>query len=362
MKQLCILFLFLQTTLFAQHKPVYNFEASYFYGNIIPHRETIQHLITNHPTGFILSLNRKTFGEKEWERTFNYPDYGVSFHYQDMHNETLGKLLGLYAQYNFYFFNRGLQLRVAQGIAYNTNPYDRETNFRNYAYSTHIMPSTYFMLNFNRQQIWQGLGVQAGVTFIHHSNASMKLPNTSTNTFAVNAGVNYTFGKNMQQSYISLPDSINYAEPIKFSAVLRGGYNESGVIGVGAKPYYALSLYADKRISRKSAFQLGGDVFWSHSLKQEIQYKAIAYPEENLDADTDYRKIGVFAGYELFINNLSAELQAGAYVYAPFKDQGTFYQRLGLKYYLYKGLFTGISLKTHTAKAEVMEVNLGVRF
>jgi hypothetical protein len=362
MKQLCILFYLLPLAIFAQQKPVYNFEASYFYGNIIPHRETIQHLITNHPTGMILSANRKTFGEREWERAFNFPDYGLSIHYQDMHNEMLGELYGLYVHYNFYFLNRNLQLRLGQGVAYNTNPYDRETNFRNYAYSTHLMPSTYFMINFNRQNIWQGLGVQAGMVFIHHSNASMKLPNTSTNTFAINAGINYTFGKNREQTYITLKDSIDYTEPFKFTAVFRGGYNESGGIGMGGKPYYAVSLYADKRISRKSAFQLGADVFWSQSLKQYIQYKAIAYPEENVDADTDYRKVGVFVGYELFINKLSAEVQAGAYVYAPFKDQSTFYQRVGLKYYLYEGLFTGVSLKTHTAKAEVMEVNLGIRF
>lgn len=356
------IFLFLPLTLLAQQKPVYNLEASYFYGNIIPHRETIQHLISNHPTGIILSLNRKTFGEKEWERAYNFPDFGLSFHYQSMHNETLGDLYGLYAHYNFYFLKRNLQLRLGQGVAYNTNPYDRETNFRNYAYSTHFMPSTYFMLNFNRQNIWQGLGVQAGVAFIHHSNASMKLPNTSTNTFAVNAGLNYNFGKDREREYIVMADSIDYTEPIKFNAVFRGGYNEAGVIGMGGKPYYAASVYADKRISRKSALQLGADVFWSRSVKQYIEYKAIAYPEQNMDADTDYRKVGVFAGYELFINNLSAELQAGGYVYAPFKDQGTFYQRIGLKYYLYKGLFTGISLKTHTAKAEVMEINLGMRF
>lgn len=361
MKYFLFSLLLYSCTLIAQQRPVYNLEASYFYGNIIPHRETIQHLITNHPTGVIMSLNRKTFGEKEWEQAFNYPDYGLSFHYQDMHNESLGEMYGLYAHYNFYFLRRNLQLRLGQGIAYNTNPYDKETNFRNYAYGTHFMPTTYFMLNFNRQNIWQGLGIQAGVAFIHHSNASMKMPNTSTNTFAINAGLNYNLGSNKEQPYLIAHDSTNYTEPVKFSAVLRGGYNEAGVIGMGGKPYYAASVYADKRISRKSTFQFGADVFWNQSIKNYIDYKAIAYPEQNLDPDTDYRKIGLFTGYELFINNLSAEIQAGGYIYSPYKEQGKFYQRVGLKYYIYDGLFAGVSLKTHLAKAEVMEINLGIR-
>lgn len=358
-------FLFLLPTIvFAQEKPEgqYTVDVNYFYGNIVPHRKSIQHLITAHPEGAMFSINRKTFGEKEWESAYNYPDYGISFQYQDMKNQSLGEMYGLYGHYNFYFFKRNLMFRVGQGIAYNTNPYDRETNFRNFAYGVHFMPTTYFMLNYNKQDIWQGLGVQAGLIFIHHSNASMKSPNTSTNTFAVNVGLNYAFDRSLEAQYIArAQDSVKFSEPIKYNIAFRGGVNESDIIGSGQKPYYALSFYADKRWSRKSAFQLGADVFWPLYLKEHIQYKAVSYPEENVDADTDYRKIGVFIGHELFINNLSVEAQAGLYVYEPFNITGSLYQRVGMKYYFSNKVFGAISLKTHGAKAEVLEFGLGVR-
>lgn len=364
MRQLLLLLLLFPLLLTAQSKPEggYVAEANYFYGNIIPHRKSIQHLITGHPEGVIISFSRKTFGREEWERTYNYPDYGFSFHYEDMKNKSLGEMYGLYGHYSFYFFNRQLMFRIGQGLAYNTNPYDRETNFRNYAYGAHLMPSTYFMLNYSRQDIWQGLGVQAGLSFIHHSNASMKAPNTSTNTLAVNAGLTYTFNRKGDNTYIPrVADSINYSEPFKFNIAFRGGWNESDVIGSGQKPYYALSVYADKRISRKSAFQLGADVFWPKYLEEYIKFKSVAYPEENVDADTDYRKVGVFAGYELFINNLSVEGQAGLYVYEPFNSTGSLYQRVGMKYYFAEKVFWAISLKTHGAKAEVLEFGIGIR-
>lgn len=346
----------------AQEKPesAYSADAQYFYGNIIPHRKAIQHLITAHPEGMLLSFNWKTFGEKEWERRYSYPDYGVSLHYQDMKNATLGEMYGFYGHYNFYFFKRHLQFRVGQGVAYNTNPYDRETNFRNYAYGVHVMPSTYFMLNFNKANIWQGLGVQAGVLFVHHSNASMKAPNTSTNTLAVNIGLNYSFGEK-REYYEEAYDTIGYDQKIKFNFAFKGGINESDIIGSGQKPYYALSAYADKRWTKSSAFQLGVEVFWPEYLKEYIHYKSIAYPEEHVDGDTDYRKIGLFVGHELFINRMSVEGQVGYYVYAPFNSTGKMYQRIGAKYYFTDTLFSTLGLKTHAAKAEVMEIGIGLR-
>lgn len=363
MRHFYFLFL-LPTILFAQEKPEgkYTVDASYFYGNIVPHRKSIQHLIVGHPEGVMFSVNRKTFGGKAWESAYNYPDYGFSFQYQDMKNQSLGEMYGLYGHYSFYFLKRNLMFRVGQGVTYNTNPYDRETNFRNYAYGMHLMPSTYFMLNYTKQNIWQGLGVQAGLIFIHHSNASMKSPNTSTNTFAVNVGLNYTFDRDENLQYIKrIQDSIAYKQPVKYNIAFRAGINESDVIGSGQKPYYALSFYADKRWSRKSAFQLGADIFWPLYLKEYIRFKSVSYPEENVDSDTDYRKVGVFIGHELFINKLSVEAQAGVYVYEPYNITGSLYQRIGIKYYFYNNVFGAMSLKTHAAKAEVLEFGLGVR-
>lgn len=357
--------LFVPLLVFPQEKQQgkYSIDAGYFYGNIVPHSQAIQHLITAHPEGIIVSFNRHTFGEKEWQYAYNYPDYGGSFHYQDMKNESLGEMYSLYGHYNFYFLRRHLVFRTGVGISYNTNPYDSETNFRNNAYGMSFMPSVYFMLNFQKRNLWKGLGLQAGFTFIHYSNGSLKAPNTSTNTFALNAGINYTLGKNENIHYLPVvPDSINYwHQPIKYNIAVRGGICESDVIGTGQYPYYALSFYADKRVGRKSAFQLGADFFWAKYLEEFIAFKARSFPEEGLDPDTDYRKAGIFAGHELFINNLSVEVQAGFYVYSPYKDTGGHYQRVGMKYYLSERVFSAVTLKSHGANAEVIEFALGVR-
>jgi hypothetical protein len=349
--------------IYAQDTPKqYSVDVNYYYGSILPHSEKISHLITEHPEGIFVSAQEKTFGNEEWESRMNYPDFGLTFHYQNNKNETLGDLYGLYAHYNFYFLKRNLQFRIGQGVAYNTNPYDKEENYRNSAFGSHFMPASFFMLNYQKDNIWEGLGLRSGLFLIHHSNGTIKTPNTSANTVGANLGVSYTFDhKNERTYHPRLNRDSAYTEPIRYNLAFRSGVHESHIIGSGQHPFYVISAYADKRFTRSSSVQFGLDVFLSMMLKHEIEMMAISFPEKGIDADTDYKRMGLFLGYELFLNRLSFEAQLGAYVYDDYKSHTALYQHLGLKYYFYRNFFLGTGLKTHFSKAEAMDFSLGVR-
>lgn len=364
MRKLLFLLLLTGTLIYAQeNKAQYTAEVNYFYGSIMPHSPNILHLIKAHPEGVMLTVNRKTFGDKEWESRLNYPDFGLSFHYQNNKNEELGDLYGLFGHYSFYFLHRNLQLRLGQGIAFNTNPYDKEKNYRNYAFSTHLMPSTFFMLNYQKENILDGLGVKAGVFLIHHSNGTIKSPNTSINTVSANLGLVYTFDNQTERIYIpKTKDSIRYSEPVHLNVFLRSGIQESRTIGTGQYPFYVFSVYADKKISRTSAFQAGVEVFLSLMLKHDIEMMAVSFPELNVRPDTDYKRIGAFLGYEFGLDRLSLDAQFGYYIYDDYKAFDNVYQRLGVKYRIYKNFYLGTGLKTHYSKAEAMEFSVGARF
>lgn len=324
------------------------------------HISDVSHLITNHPSGFIVALNRKRYGQNEWEQVYGYPDTGISFVYQDMNNPLLGRNYSLYAHYNFYFFKRNLQLRIGQGLAYNTNPYDKNENFRNNAYGSHIMSSTFFMLNYHKERIWEALGVKAGISIIHYSNANVRAPNSSTNTFAFNAGLIYDLNADQEIEYIH-HEQQKITEPVRYNLAFRSGINESDVLNSGQYPFYILSFYADKRLSRRSAVHLGTDFFFSNFLKELIAYQSISFPELDVDPNTDYKRIGLFLGHELFISKLSIISQLGYYVYYPFDFEGRTYIRIGLKHYFGKKWFGAITLKSHAAKAEAVEFGIGIR-
>jgi hypothetical protein len=350
-------------SLYAQEEDpvIFTLDASLYSGTILEHNPDISHLITGHPTGLILSYSKKTYGFKEWESRYNYPDWGFSFIYQDVKNTYLGENYSLYAHYNFYFLKRNLNFRIGQGIAYTTNSYDKNTNFQNNAYGSDLMSSTYLMFNYKKENIFKGIGLQAGISVMHYSNANFKAPNTSTNTLAINVGANYLFNYDKKPEYIDASEEKTYKEPIKYNFAFRSGVNESDVIGVGQFPFYIVSGYADKRLNRKSAIQVGTDVFFSKFLEELITYYSVAFPEFDVTGDEDWKRVGVFVGHELFINKMSFVTQLGYYVYYPYDFEGRVYNRIGLKRYFGDKLFGAITLKSHGAKAEAVEFGIGIR-
>lgn len=348
--------------IFSQEKENSNtyLDVNYFSGNIALHNNDILHLIKGHPEGVILSWNKKTFGEEAWQQRFNYPDYGASFIYQDLKNDVLGEIFGLYAHYNFYFFKRNLMFRIGQGMAYNTNPYDKIDNHKNVAFGSHILSSTYLMLNYKKERIFNRFGLQGGLSLLHNSNANVKAPNTSVNTVSLSLGLTYNLDEETLEYRDDLTDE-KITERIKYNIAFRSGINQSDVIGSGQYPFYILSAYADKRLSNVSAIQFGADMFFSNFLKELIYYQSVSFPELDVTGEEDYKRVGLFVGHELFINKMSVESQVGYYVYYPYDFEGRMYLRIGLKRYFGKKFFGAVTLKSHGAKAEAVEFGIGVR-
>ncbi|MGJ8667330.1 MAG: acyloxyacyl hydrolase [Patiriisocius sp.] len=358
---LLALFLCITCSAFGQETTGATIDVNYFYGTILRHNKDIAHLIKGHPDGFIASYNTQTFGKNRWEQAFNYPEYGYSILYHNSHNPELGNTIGVLGHYNFYFLNRNVMLRLAQGISYTNNPFDLNDNPKNNAYGSHLLATTYILLNYQKKNIFKGFGVQAGLTFIHNSNANFKAPNSSTNTVGVNLGVTYELDGGLEKEFVENDTFGKVTTPIHLNFMVRGGVNESDFLGLGQKPFYILTAFAEKRLNFKSSIQLGTEVFFSKFLESEIDYIAAAFPSRGITGDEDYKRVGVFAGHELHINKLSFITQLGYYVYYPYDFEGRVYLRPGLKYHISEKLFTEVSLKTHGAKAEALEFGVGFR-
>ena len=337
-------------------------DVTYFTGNVLPHTDDLGHLITGHPQGVMVNFSRQTHGDKEWQKVYGYPDYGAYLLYQDYKNEILGTVYAIGAHYNFYSSNRKFVFKIAQGIAYATNPHDKENNSKNNAFGSAIIANTNFAFTYKKENIVDRIGFQAGILFTHFSNGRMKAPNSGVNTYNLNIGLNYNLDKQVSRTRDTVAPNLTFKEPLHYNFVLRTGVNESSVIGSGSHPFYHVGFYVDKRLGRKSALQLGTEVFFSLFYKDFIKYQTVAYPEQGLNPNTDYKRVGIFVGHELFINRISLEAQIGYYVYQPYKFDIPIYDRLGMKYYFTKNMFTGLSIKTHIFLAEAMEFVFGVRF
>ena len=106
---------------------------------------------------------------------------------------------------------------------------------------------------------------------------------------------------------------------------------------------------------------MGTDLFFSYFLQELIRFQSNSFPEMNIAPDTDFKRVGVFLGHELFINKLSLVTQLGYYAYYPFDFEGRVYNRIGLKRYFGDKVFGAVTLKSHAAAAEAVEFGIGIR-
>lgn len=70
-------------------------------------------------------------------------------------------------------------------------------------------------------------------------------------------GVNYVFDEVITIKKDTVFVKSKFTEPLKYNVLFHTGFNESPVVGSGQKPFYHIGFYADKRINRKSAIQVG---------------------------------------------------------------------------------------------------------
>ena len=322
----------------------------------------------SHPKGFILNWNHKSTHENKNLAAYNYPDWGVSFSYQDFNNTTLGEIFAAQINYSFYFGNRvknnQFYLKFGQGIAYNNHPFDLETNNKNIAFGSHLLINNAIGFNYKRKRIFNAFDANIGVLLSHYSNAAIKPPNVGLNVLSITTGISYNFDSHHPIDYTSSDKELKklyQKEPIKFNFQFSGGVNSSGNIGDKQFPFYVGTVYADKRLSRKSILQFGSEVFFSKFLKELIAYNAVAFPERREDGKADYKRISLLVGHELDINNFSIITQLGYYIYYPYTYETRYYERVGVKKYFGEKWFATATIKAHLFIAESIDIGIGIR-
>ncbi len=361
MKSLLLLFILINCLHIVAQNDSSGFElqADYFYGNFIPHNKNIKHLIKGHPTGFIVSFNKKTKGDKWWHQAYHYPDWGFSFQYQDNKNKTLGTTAAVLGHIHFYSFNRKIQWEIAQGIAYNTNPFDIDTNLKNYAFGSHLLSTTRFGVTYVPKSLINKMGLQLGLLFMHYSNGGVKAPNTGINSVVMKVGL--TYGRQEHNKDKETEDPIIFEKNWSYVMVVRGGVNSSDYIGLGQQSFWVFAGQVQKKLTIKSTVLAGSELFLTKSLQKEIEYISVAFPNRGVTGNEDYKRVGVFLGHQLHIGKWDALSHIGYYVYYPYDFMGRWYQRIGLNYHFSTTIFGSISLKTHLANAEAIEIGIGIQ-
>ncbi|GEM_PF-1066367 len=341
-----ILIMLTPYTTFAQHKD-YFFEISGGSGWLYPHDPVLKP-IAGQVSIFNARLGLKTLGDKEWQRTFKYPDFGIGISHNYLTKSFLGNPTAAFAFVNLPLFpnavlkiNFGINAGLAWGINKfsGLNPENLAIGSKCAAYGNFNLNTLIEILPRFELVLYSGLH--------HYSNGNTNKPNKGLNTFGAEAGLRYKINKLIFDKNVNpVPPSQKQSSIMAFGALswkkesTWGPFYKAGSVSIG---YY-------RTISNKSRLSAGADLFYDEGV---TEYTFKDKQLKNVMAS------GIFAGHELTLDRFLIVTQAGIYLSNPNPNDPFYYERLGLRYIIANRVIPSLTLKAHQFKIDFIEWGLG---
>lgn len=328
-----------------------------------------------------------------YARAYNYPTWGVGIsvsRFSDLQFTNTSFMPDVYTV--FTSFHRELMRKHRWGVGYNwetgitssPNYYDPVNNPDNLVQSSFIM--MYFGGGFYATYAigmhWQ-MGTE--VTYRHHSNGKLSLPNRGIDAAGASLFVRYAlaerpplpkpkecapepFDKHMMY-HLSVGGGVHscdaewtaYNTMVSNLAEKRSRFTHHPKITLGADAMY--------RTSVKHATGLAIDLTYSTNMRQLEEAERIIYGDERVDEGPGYSPLSIGVGLvqEMFWKNFSGYLSVGFYPYKKRgirEDYGLYYQKAGGRYYIpdWHNTFIGFNIKANRFVAEFLELSVGKCF
>ena len=289
---------------------------------------------------------------------YNNPIYGVGIYSGTFNNDIIGNPFAVYGFVQVPFSPESdrrwsFDYRIALGLTGNFKPYDKVDNPLNLAIGSRNNVFIDFGLRaqYSLHPKWKA-GI--GVSFHHFSNGAMALPNRGINLVPLSLSVSYQphpaamirhdapiapFPKKWLY-HINLGTGVKQLSPDSDDSYLKA----------------TLGIYASRHVSHKWRLGAGVDFYYSGS---------------GNDSKVAGRKAGAFGsqfsgGPTVYIVHILDERlvlngNIGYYLHRQeFNGEvNPFFLRAGARYYVYKNLNAGASIKAHMGKADFVEWTVG---
>lgn len=330
----------------------------YTTGYMISHAKEVVNLRGLNPHTYELDFNWHLNNDDVWNDCHCYPRVGAFLAFHDFNNkELLG--YGLSGGLSFtYFFglpsDYNFQLKGKLGASYLTKPFDKEKHPNNMAYATHIN----YLISVGTGitvKLSKNFELQLEGSMNHQSNAALLEPNGGINYWAASVSTNYFL---TQPSFTerNIPDPYLTSEKIKrWDLSFTYGISSMPYPMPGQVPMYGLTFLRSWQIWRFVALTLAGEL--------ERNGRAVEITRRlNPEKDVDPLRASVLGGIEFLMGHTIFSIQMGLYIYRPFAEKDDVYQRWGLVYNVYKGIYLGLNFKSYLNCADHLSLRCTVSF
>lgn len=328
------------------------FEYRQKLGFLLAHRGLMAHLPQAPAVAAEFSYIYQTKAAKKWHEAYRQPLVGGTLFYGSVgNNQILGHFTGVYGfvELPLIKFKRyRLDFKFATGLGYTNRTFDPILNPENVAIGSKINALMCFAL----KQSWRfsNYGLTLGLDMTHFSNASYQKPNLGVNVPYLSVGIQRFFAA----APGAMPPKENHRPDLIFGLSGIVSSKEMNPMGVGRFPVYAANFFARKLVTDKAGIEVSLDLIYKTSL--------LAHPSYPEASGLDPLQIGLFVGFVQPFDRLHFIYGAGVYLRDALRPDEAVYIRLGSRYALASHLDALLTLKTHYAQADYMELGLAYHF
>ncbi len=345
------LFLLISSNLFAQdNNKNYHLGASAHYGFIARHRDSMNDLIEDPIKAINITLGRQMFGQQAWEQTFLYPAYGMGFYAADLGNQDN---LGYgYALYGF----MTLPLWESEKIKWHYQfelglVYVTEGNIAVGSHTNVFIGATLGMQYALTERLWLVNELSGN----HFSNGATKMPNLGLNPLTYRLGINYRLNREANERVVH-ETATDYATD-DFAVVYNAGIKE--IKPAGGDKYFISSIMLDYTHALTAKHRIGFGLDWIYDSSFFTRFEREGVLDLSQAAIMQY---ALHLSYRFDVHRFSVIAQQGFHLYSKWTDDGSSFQRAGLRYRISKRTLLNLTIMSKGGVAYFTEWGVGLRF
>ncbi len=310
----------------------------------------------SYPASVGMDWSKQLISKKAWESCNCYLVVGVNLSYWYWDNpDVLGSGIVALGYLAPTFRNHrplSYSFQMGMGGAYNTKPYDAETNPDNQSYSLYV--SVALMVGagvkYRFSDSWTD---RLMANYNHISNGGLQTPNKGLNYPTLQLGVY----KSLQTPDYPTFEKVGKRQPPEQKSRIMA-YHLSGWSNAQAGDrnlfyVFGLGMQYGKWLGARSAITVGTEYVADYSRKEQL---SIA------QSNTDYTQASALVGHAFWLGKVTFSQELGVYYYRPHLTTSQCYQRYGLTYTFFNRIPFGFNLKAHGHVADFFDFRVGYVF
>lgn len=342
------------------------------YGSILPTNSYLQNYKDPEYLGYSLNVLKQTSGKKNWEKLYNYPQYGIGFSYFDfLKNKEMGNPFSIYGiyrskikQWNHLKWYHDINI----GISFNSIPFNSDAEYYNISVSkkTNMYISLGTGLHY---ELGRYFDIGVNLKYNHLSNGGTQMPNKGLNIIAPQLSLVYyperieplknettplqTKKHNtLELSVFGGQKNVHYRGENRNLLKLYDGYDYN---------IYGTEVFYMRQYSAKSAYGLGVGI------TKDEQYNHTMYVQDSAlyqkkRFSHDQLLFSIIPTYRLMIDKLYVNVGLGYYAFKKTKkyDNSALFQRLSLQYQISDQFFASFGINAYNLhQANYLEWKIG---